>query len=142
MPKPGSGGRPQRKAALAAKEKLANATPQNARGKRSEKGPDTGARIASGSPDQEDRLPTAQKAALPAPKAQAKVEVMKKEEGQTDRDKHTQEKKEEEGSTAPLPEKVSAPALGILVVQHRLHPHFAAGSSGRRARILCRPQAG
>jgi hypothetical protein len=32
---------------------------------------------------------------------------MKKEEGQTDRDKHTpQEKKEEEGSTAPLPDKV------------------------------------
>jgi hypothetical protein len=35
---------------------------------------------------------------------------MKKDEGQTDKDKHTQEKKEDEASTAPLPEKVPGSA--------------------------------
>lgn len=105
MPELRSAGRPQRKAALAAREKLADATPKSGRGK-AERGPDAGHRIASGSPDQPNKAGATPKAAQPAPKAQPKVEAMKKEEGQTDRDKHTQEKKEEEGSTAPLPEKV------------------------------------
>lgn len=117
MPQPRSGGRPQRKAALAAREKLADTTPKGARGKRSEKGPDTGARIASGSPDQPNKRETTPKAAQPAPRAIAKVEAMKKDEGQNDRDKLTQEKKEEGDSTAPLPDKVGTHPADILVVQ-------------------------
>jgi hypothetical protein len=106
--------RPQRKAAAAAREKLLSnksnkkATPDKGAGK--------AGKLASGSPDLalKKTEPSAQKA---APLPQARVQAMKKEEGQTDRDKHTQEKKEEEGSTAPLPEKVrvQAPAVGWVL---------------------------
>eukprot|EP00775_Hariotina_reticulata_P012187 gene12187-12324_t len=95
--------RPQRKAAAAAREKLLS----NKSNKKEtpDKGTGKAGKLASGSPDLALKTAeaTAQKA---APLPQARVQAMKKEEGQTDRDKHTQEKKEEEGSTAPLPEKV------------------------------------
>lgn len=109
MPQLRNGGRPQRKAAVAAREKLADTTPRSGRGKRSEKGPDTGARIASGSPDPPNKPGATPRAGQPLPRAVAKVEAMKREEGPADKDKQTQEKKEEEGSTAPLPEKVGSP---------------------------------
>lgn len=104
-------GRPQRKAAVEARQKLAEGkkTPQQQQGRK----PDThtaqkqGGKVASGSPDlQPNRTGATPKAA--AAQARARQAEMKKEEGQTDRDKHTQEKKEEEGSTAPLPDKVGS----------------------------------
>jgi hypothetical protein len=59
-------------------------------------------------------------AGAPNNKGAAALDNMKKEEGQTDKDKHTQDKKEDEA--APLPEKVRSqvPASPATVCSH--HP--------------------
>jgi hypothetical protein len=98
-------GRPQRKAAVEARQKLAETGAGKQRGQQqgaaAEAKPDTAQKAKS--PEGNNRTGVSPRNAA----AQAKA-AMKKEEGQTDRDKHTpQEKKEEEGSTAPLPDKVS-----------------------------------
>jgi len=86
--------RPQRKAAAVARERLAQGNRTN-----NTKQPDK---------------PADQKAPAAADGARPKAEPMKREEGQTERDKQAQEKKEEGDSTAPLPEKVSRRAWAAL----------------------------
>jgi hypothetical protein len=101
-------GRPQRKAAVEARQKLAETGAGKPRGQQQgaaaeAKEPDTAQKAKS--PEGNNRTGLTPKTA--AAQAKAREAAMKKEEGQTDRDKHTpQEKKEEEGSTAPLPDKV------------------------------------
>lgn len=99
-------GRPQRKAAVEARQKLAETgagKPRGQQGAAAEAKPDTAQKTKS--PEGNNRTGVSPKAA--GAQAKAREAAMKKEEGQTDRDKHTpQEKKEEEGSTAPLPDKV------------------------------------
>lgn len=118
-------GRPQRRAAIEATKKIAADVKQTTPGKggrasgQQRDAPEPGppvqpAAAAAAPPSVPAKAPTKQgtapKAAEPParPAGRGRVEAMKKEEGQTDRDKQTQEKKEEEGSTAPLPEKVRA----------------------------------
>lgn len=111
---PRAGARPQRKAAAAAREKLAQGGGTTTR---------TGDK-----PQQQEATPAPAKPAQPqqqAPPAaaaggrrtqplgegaRAKPADMKKEEGQAEKDKHTQEKKDDNDSTAPLPEKVCGKA--------------------------------
>ena len=82
--------------------------------------------------------------APPAEGAVAEAE-MKKDEGQAEKDKQAQEKKDDEASNAPLPEKVYiliSPARNImpvyLVASHG-DPH--AGSSRRGPRVHRGPEA-
>jgi hypothetical protein len=98
-------GRPQRKAAVEARQKLAETGAGKQRGHQqgaaAEAKPDIAQKAKS--PEGTNRTGVSPKTAA----AQAKA-AMKKEEGQADREKQAQEKKEEEGSTAPLPDKVGS----------------------------------
>lgn len=130
-------GRPQRKAAAVAREKLA----QTQGGNRIEQ---TNKPITAPSPHPTPAVPTERKQGPEADGARPKAEQMKREEGQTDKDKHTQEKKEDADSTAPLPEKVrymvydagfqaGLPVLARLGAQNHPPAPPAAGPSWWRA---------
>lgn len=124
MPQLRSGSRPQRQAAVEAKAKLKEVPQTKGKGLQSEPGTVTNWHCSQA--PKPVVLPCLhlrsyighQPAASPLGQANVKAAAgqganMKgKEEGQTDKEKQTQEKiKEEEASTAPLPEKVSSPCI-------------------------------
>lgn len=120
MPQLRSGARPApRQAALEAKAKLAQAAePRSTRGAAKTAETPKGAAQqprstrGGGSGKAKKSEPAGKTPAVPPPAAE-----MKKDEGQAEKDKHAEEKaKEEEASTAPLPEKVGAQPASELAV--------------------------
>lgn len=96
-----SQGRPQRKAAAVAREKIAAKCTKTSE-KQTDKQANQQGPSAGAAPQKQHTNP--------------RQAPMKREEAAGQTDKHTQEKKEEEGSTAPLPEKVS---LFVMVQAYR-----------------------
>jgi hypothetical protein len=127
-------GRPQRKAAVEARAKLADAAPKP--GARTPRGT-AGGKNGSGSPG---AAPGSDPKAADAPQARGAGATMKKEDGPNDRDKQTQEKKEEEGSTAPLPEKVRlelGEQAAMMCMRARMASSIKLHTSARAASLRC-----